>query len=265
MKPLVSIIVNCRNGAEYLDKCLKSIKEQEFKNWELIFFNNQSTDNSKDIFENNICGQFNYFQSDRHLSLYEARNAACKYAQGRYIAFLDTDDVWYKNYLSSRVDFFDDENKKFSYCNCHHFYEKSNKKEIFTKIKLKSGFIFDFLANNYLVKISCLIIEKNALKNVGYFNPNYNIIGDYDVVMKLAQFYEAHAVQEPLVEMRFHNKNFLDLNRSMFFKEYKNWYYSQNFENKILKNHKNKFLRYLIYLFLISVVPSIIKDFFKKK
>ena len=47
----VSIIVNCRNGSKYLDDCLSSIKNQKFKNWELYFFDNCSTDNSYELYK----------------------------------------------------------------------------------------------------------------------------------------------------------------------------------------------------------------------
>ena len=49
-KPLISIIVNCFNGEKYLNQALQSAINQTFKNWELIFWDNQSTDNSKKIF-----------------------------------------------------------------------------------------------------------------------------------------------------------------------------------------------------------------------
>ena len=49
--PLVSIIMNCYNGEKYLNQSLNSILPQSYKNWELIFWDNQSTDNSKAIFE----------------------------------------------------------------------------------------------------------------------------------------------------------------------------------------------------------------------
>ena len=49
-KPAVSIIMNCHNGERYLHKSLKSILSQTFKNWELVFWDNSSVDNSKKIF-----------------------------------------------------------------------------------------------------------------------------------------------------------------------------------------------------------------------
>ena len=47
--PLVSVIINCHNGQEYLDNCIKSVLNQTYKNWEIIFFDNNSEDNSVKI------------------------------------------------------------------------------------------------------------------------------------------------------------------------------------------------------------------------
>ena len=62
-KPLVSIIVNCFNGDKYLSECLRSIKNQTYKNWELIFWDNKSTDKSKKIFINNKNNKMKYYSS----------------------------------------------------------------------------------------------------------------------------------------------------------------------------------------------------------
>ena len=51
MENLVSIIMNCYNGEKYLERSLKSVIAQNFTNWELIFWDNYSTDNSKEIFQ----------------------------------------------------------------------------------------------------------------------------------------------------------------------------------------------------------------------
>ena len=51
MSELVSIIINCHNGEKFLQRCLQSVINQNYKNWEIIFWNNNSTDNSKKIFQ----------------------------------------------------------------------------------------------------------------------------------------------------------------------------------------------------------------------
>ena len=98
----ISVIVNCFNGEKYLDKCLQSIINQKYKNFEIIFFDNCSTDNSINIVKNFKDNRIKLFSSQTKLNLYQARNEAIKNASGELIAFLDVDDWWDKNYLNSR-------------------------------------------------------------------------------------------------------------------------------------------------------------------
>ena len=98
--PLVSVIMNCYNGEKYLTEALSSLLIQNYGNWELIFWDNLSTDNSKKIFKSFNEKRFKYFLADKHTVLYEARNLAIKKTSGDYIAFLDTDDIWSKDKLS---------------------------------------------------------------------------------------------------------------------------------------------------------------------
>ena len=104
--PLVSIIMNCYNGEKYLTESLNSLLKQTYQNWELIFWDNISSDNSKKIFEKYKDERFKYFLSDRHMVLYGARNLAIKKAKGEFLAFLDTDDIWLKNKLDLQVKLF---------------------------------------------------------------------------------------------------------------------------------------------------------------
>ncbi len=263
-KKLVNIIVNCYNGEKYLKKNLESIQRQKYSNWELIFWDNQSSDNSKKIFDSFKDKRFKYYCSDKHTTLYEARNLACKKTNGEFIAFLDCDDWWYENFLSSRESFFNNERYDFSYSNCHQYFEKSNKTEIYSKKKLPSGKIYDYLSKNYLVNINTLIVRKNSLEKINFFNPQFNIIGDFDAVMKICKYGEALAFQEPLACIRIHGKNFHDENRKMFFEEFKIWFFSQ-LNDEFFKKNKNFFLKKLLYLFFVSLFPKFIKDFFKKK
>ena len=94
--PLVSIIVNCHNGQEYLYECLKSITKQTYENWELIFWDNHSSDLSSKILKSFKDKRIKYFKSNKFTSLCLARNLAIKKAGGKYITFLDTDDIWKK-------------------------------------------------------------------------------------------------------------------------------------------------------------------------
>ena len=264
MENLVSIIMNCFNGEKYLEKSLNSIVSQKYKNWELIFWDNQSTDNSKKIFQSFSNSNFKYFLSKKHTTLYEARNLACKKAQGEYIAFLDCDDEWYEDFLSKRKLFFENKFYDFSFSNSHIFFEKSKNKKLHTIKKLPSGLIYNFLAKEYLITISSLIFKKNLLNEISSFNSTYNIIGDFDFVMKISKTKQAYPIQDPLLQIRIHGDNFHDKNRKMFYREFKDWFYNQKNDLFFLKN-KKFFFKKLFYLFFVSLFPTFLKDFFKKK
>ena len=88
-EPLVSIIMNCYNGEEYLPYSIESVIIQNYKNWELIFWDNCSTDNSPNIIKSYSDIRIKYFKSENNTSLGIARNLAILNSKGEYIAILD--------------------------------------------------------------------------------------------------------------------------------------------------------------------------------
>ena len=81
-EPLVSVIMNCYNGERYLEEAIDSIIDQTYNNWELIFWDNQSTDKSANIFKKYNDKRLKYYYSNKHTLLYEARNFALKKSKG---------------------------------------------------------------------------------------------------------------------------------------------------------------------------------------
>ena len=79
--PIVSIIMNCHNGEKYLKDSIKSIISQTYKNLELVFWDNNSKDNSKKIVKNFNDKRIKYFKSKKFNSLYHSRNLAIKKAR----------------------------------------------------------------------------------------------------------------------------------------------------------------------------------------
>ena len=152
--------MNCYNGEKYIREAVDSVINQTYENWELIFWDNQSIDSSKKIFQNFKDNRLKYFYAKEHTTLYQARNLACKKASGEYLAFLDCDDFWYENFLSSRDNFFQNKYFDYSYSNSYYYFEKSKRRSLLTKKKLKNGKIYDFLDKEYLVTISSLILKK---------------------------------------------------------------------------------------------------------
>jgi glycosyltransferase involved in cell wall biosynthesis len=207
--PLVSIIMNCHNGEKYLNTSIKSILSQSYNNWELIFWDNNSQDNSKKILLKYKDKRIKYFKSKKLLKLYHARNLAVNKAKGKYISFLDVDDYWSKNKLKKQVSFFSkNQNYKILYSN---FYVIDKKKKIKKKKVsinyLPSGAITQKIIDNYKVGILTVMLNKSLFKKIKFKN-TYSIIGDFDLIVRLSLKFKIGCIQEPLAYYRVHNSNF---------------------------------------------------------
>ena len=166
MKNLISVIINFHNGEKYLKNSVKSVIEQNYKNFELILWDNASTDNSELIISNFDDNRIKYFRNPIKDDLYKARNKALSHSEGKFIAFLDCDDWWENDYLSSREQFFEDENFDFYYCNANYFFEKKRKKKLYKNYTLPSGRIYSSLSKDYFIIISGVIFRKELFKNL---------------------------------------------------------------------------------------------------
>jgi glycosyltransferase involved in cell wall biosynthesis len=101
-KQLVSIIMNCYNSDRFLREAIESVYKQTYPNWEIIFWDNASTDDSANIAKS-YDDRIKYHLAPETTPLGEARNLALKKASGEYIAFLDCDDVYMADKLEQQV------------------------------------------------------------------------------------------------------------------------------------------------------------------
>ena len=103
LKPLVSVIINCFNGEKYLKESISSVLNQTYKNWEIIFWDNQSKDDSSKILKSFNDNRLKYYYAPQHTSLYKARNLAIARCNGEFISFIDSDDWWDPEKLEKEV------------------------------------------------------------------------------------------------------------------------------------------------------------------
>ena len=221
---LVSIIINCYNGEKYLKEALLSIKAQTYKNWELIFWDNRSTDNSVKILKSLKIENLRYFLSKKHTSLYAARNMAIQKAKGEFIGFIDVDDLWEKNKLKKQIKLFNDNKTIVVYGNSWLKNEKNNKKKKFINYDVKSGYIYKDLIEKYNVGILTSLIKKSLLKKSKVnFDNKYDIIGDYDFFIRLSKKYKFRFIKEPVATYRIHQQNLSTVKKENEIKEFFYW------------------------------------------
>lgn len=207
-KPLVSIIMNCFNGQDYLQQALESVLSQTYENWELIFWDNLSNDKSVEIFKKYKDNRFRFFSTTKHTILYEARNQAIQKTKGEFVTFLDTDDYWLPLKLEKQVKLFENEKIGLVYGNYWVLNEQSVfKKKIFSRKKLPTGKVLNQILSNYLVGLLTIMLRRKYLTNIqNVFNTEYDLLGDYDFVINFSINYEFDCVQEPIACYRIHNK-----------------------------------------------------------
>tara|TARA_Y100000590_G_C15701825_1_gene1007092 strand:- start:636 stop:1544 length:909 start_codon:yes stop_codon:yes gene_type:complete len=253
-KPLVSIIMNCFNGQNFLKDSIESVKNQTYQNWELIFWDNRSNDKSAEIFKSYDEKRFKYFCADKHTTLYEARNLAIEKSNGDFIAFLDTDDLWCNEKLEMQMDFFSNSEVGLVYSNLWIIKNNINKRKIYTKKNLARGFIYNDLIKNYNIGILTVVLRKKFyLKLKKKFDERFSIIGDFDLFLRLSKLCIFESVQKPLAFYRLHAGNLSAILKEKEIKEHEMWLNENkddlgalNFRNIRSKLDYNKLVNYKI-------------------
>ena len=222
--PTVSVIMNCYNGEEFLQESICSVLNQTYQSWELIFWDNQSSDNSKQIFDSFDDSRLRYFFAPSHTVLYEARNLAIDKAEGQYLAFLDVDDLWEANKLDKQVPLFNDPEVGFV---CSNYFVKHELKKKSWKAhskSLPSGYVTDGLLNSYFIGLLTLMIRKDAFDSLDYgFDPKFHVMGDLDITTRLSLKWKLGSSQETLAICRKHGNNALVQHREKHIEELEYW------------------------------------------
>jgi teichuronic acid biosynthesis glycosyltransferase TuaG len=118
LEPLVSIITPCYNSAAFIEATINSVIEQSYHNWELIIIDDSSTDDTCKLVEDYTSRYANIklIRLEKNAGVANARNVGLEKAGGKYIAFLDSDDIWLKDKLQQQVAYMEQRNLPMSFC-----------------------------------------------------------------------------------------------------------------------------------------------------
>ncbi|OHB47361.1 MAG: hypothetical protein A2099_07225 [Planctomycetes bacterium GWF2_39_10] len=215
-KPKVSVIMNCLNGEKYLREAIDSVYTQTYKDWEIIFWDNASTDKSAEIAQSHD-HRVRYFKSEETYLLGKARNLAFKQAKGEYIALLDVDDVWLPNKLEEQLKLFDkNSNLGMTFSNSIFFDETGDKYEMFRFVQPYKGNVFGNLLANNFISTETMIYKRAALERLDYiFDDEFTTVMDFDLSLRVAYYYEIDYVSEPLSKWRMHKESESHKRRSL--------------------------------------------------
>ena len=127
-KNLVSIITPSYNCAEFIERTIDSVQKQSYTNWEMLITDDCSKDNSVEIIKLIAAKdpRIKLFQLEKNSGAGVARNKSIEHAQGRYIAFLDSDDMWMPEKLEKQIAFMQEKQCGLSYTSMINIDEHDN-------------------------------------------------------------------------------------------------------------------------------------------
>jgi len=218
--PAVSVIMNCLNSSRDLREAMDSLMAQTFADFEVIFWDNCSTDESPAI-ARSYGDRVRYFRGETIVPLGEGRNLALAQARGRYLAFLDCDDVWKPTKLERQVALFEANPRVGLVCTDTEIFDgRRVLKRLFAETSPARGMAFAALMQRQWISMSSAMVSREALtslsadkipsgqgSNGGWFDQSLNVCEEADVFYRIAHDWELDFVDEPLTLWRVHGNN----------------------------------------------------------
>jgi glycosyltransferase involved in cell wall biosynthesis len=198
----VSVIMNCYNGERYLRAALDSVRAQTFADWELIFWDNASTDRSAAIVREFAEPRVRYFRAERTTPLGEARAGALAVASGTWVGFLDSDDLWYPEKLARQLAALAGTQHALCYTAIHEITPAGAPLRL-VRPRYHSG---DMLAQQLMQydinMVSPLLRRALLLQHRLTFNPQITASEEYNLFLRVLAHGTACALDAPLAAMR---------------------------------------------------------------
>jgi len=237
------------NGEKYIEKSITSVKNQKYRNWKLIIINDNSNDSTKKIIEKYKSNKIKIINLRKNLGAYKAVDIATKFIDGKYTAFLDSDDIFHPNKLSEQVKFLE-KNKEVALVAT--WYKIFNDKGIFLRnIKItESEYEFNriFPCQNIICNSSVML--RSRLFELYKFYDKKKIIYayDYNFFLKIFKEYKFFVLNKFYTYYRAHNNQRTKLKKTqkIIFKE--NIYHLNWSKKNILINKNNIIYYYWRYI-----------------
>jgi len=199
--PLVSVIVPCYNMERFISDTIDSVRRQTYPHWELLIVDDASTDGTVGIVQKH-CAQDNRIQlvvKPQHSGIADTRNQCLKMAKGRYLAFLDADDLWHPKKLEQQLQFMTERNIGFSYSS-YDCVDESGKPTGKT-IKAAGNLDYNAYLHNTIIGCSTVMLDTEKVGTVVV--PNFRTSEDAATWLNiLRKGFIAYAIKQPLTSYR---------------------------------------------------------------
>jgi glycosyltransferase involved in cell wall biosynthesis/predicted SAM-dependent methyltransferase/polysaccharide pyruvyl transferase WcaK-like protein len=203
--PVVSVIIPTCDRPDFLKEALQSVLQQTYQDFEIIVVNDGGRDVSDVMGSLDHRGKIVYLQQKEKKGPSAARNLALKAARGKYIAYLDDDDIYYSNHLETLVGFLEKGDFKVAYTDSFRALQtRINDRYVTTEKKVVYSFDFDrnrFLVYNY-IHMGNICHRRELLDEVGLFDEELETHEDWELCIRLSQRYDFFHIKAVTAEFR---------------------------------------------------------------
>ena len=200
-QPLVSVIMPCYNMERFITETIASVQRQTYSQWELFIVDDASDDQTAEIVQKH-CQQdqrINLLVKHLHSGIADTRNQCLKMAKGRYLAFLDADDLWHPEKLEQQLQFMTSRNIGFCYSSYDCVDEEG--KDLGKLVKAAGNLDYEAYLRNTIIGCSTVMIDKSIVGEV--IVPNFRTSEDTATWLNiLKKGFLAYAIEQPLTSYR---------------------------------------------------------------
>lgn len=265
---LVSVIVPLYNAEKYIEETMESILNQTYKNIEIVIVDDGSKDQSSSIvknFKKKYPEQIKYIlQENQGVSV--ARNTGIENANGEYISFLDSDDLWHSTKIEKQIESMHKNNMNACYCGYMNFYEETGEKVENTTNFVKGNMTKAFLTHQVFAQTSTWIFKKSIVMDHNIrFTPGCSWGEDLEFLFKLMSVTNVCYVDEYLTYYRILSGGNLSSNYKDYelkttkelevFNRMKDWIHNKS--KDLITNDSTELIEILeTYLFPYTVINN---------
>lgn len=205
--PTISVVIPTYNRARYLPEAIQSVLNQTYRDFEIIVVDDGSTDDTQSILQAWIGqGLIRYHYQD-NAGVSAARNTGVELAQGRLIAFLDSDDLFMPAKLEKQVAIFEQTpDLGFVHCSFMKFNDQGQHLGERNTSRFQ-GRVYPRMLHEWSVLMAtpCMLMRKDVLEEVGGYDEHMTWAEDLDLWRRIARHYPIDLVPEVLVKVRVHD------------------------------------------------------------
>ncbi len=189
MKPFVSIVIPVYNRPGKIVSAAKSVQAQTYRNWEMVVVDDGSTDNTREAVARltREDSRIRLIEHERNRGAQAARNTGIRAAQGEWVAFLDSDDLWLPDSLELRLGVAERENVSVVH-SASYIIRENGRRELYNLPRL-SGRVYKELLVHDGPMFQSLLVSRKALKQIGYLDERIVSFQEWDSAIRLAKFY----------------------------------------------------------------------------